>query len=415
MIINTRKGDNMKILAGLDIGNGYVKGLAEDMNSPFSTQVDIPSSVAYVTSINDLKVPADEVPGVIADIFNNADVSFDSPLIKDQNRRLFGTRGIYSGMSTEEFDVFSHVSKANQDLSSILVLGSCACIALQDHYNRTGSLPDGILKADIRLATALPIREYMRHRAEYAGKFKKATHMVSFHNFEMPVRVELNFEDVQVLAEGASAQFAIMNEGEAFIEALLAKVREVDPSFNPAITAKDIKEATTIVGIDIGEGTVNFPVFQNSKFNADVSFSFDKGYGSVLNNALDRLTDDGYPFSSRKDLANYIQTKPSAMQVPVYNKVFHVLEEETTALVNDVKAQFKKSMGRIGPYIEVVYVYGGGANPLRSELHPALVEVSKSFNAEYPILYLDSKYSRNLNRQGLMYIAKAVANGAYKK
>ena len=48
------------------------------------------------------------------------------------------------------------------------------------------------------------------------------------------------------------------------------------------ITAKDILEAGNTVGIDIGEGTVNYPVFQNGKFMPDVSLTFDKGYGAQV-------------------------------------------------------------------------------------------------------------------------------------
>ena len=406
-----------KVITGLDVGNGYTKGIFENAENGEQTKVDIPSSVAYVTSINDLKTKEADIPDVIGDIFNTMDVSFDTPLVKDSNRRLFGSRGIMSGTSTgmlEEFDVYSHISKAHQDLSGILVLGCAAGVALQDYYNKNKKLPEDTVKVSVRAAFALPIREYVRYREEYADKFKASSHMVSFHNFEKPVRVEVSFEDVQVMAEGASAQFAIMAKGEDFIQALLEDVRRLDKSFNPDIKASDVKDATTIVGIDIGEGTVNYPVFQNNKFNADVSFSFDKGYGSVLSKALDRLTDDGFAFNSRKELAEYLQTKPSAMQKAAYAKVMRVVDEEITTFVNEIKVQFKKAMGRIGAYIEVVYVYGGGASPLKDKLHPALIEVSKDFNAEYPIMYLDSRYSRNLNREGLMYIAKSVANTGTK-
>ncbi len=404
--------ESMKILAGLDIGNGYVKGLAHETKVSEKTKIDIPSAVAYVTAINDLKAKPEDVPGIVENIFNEADVSFDSPIIKDNNRRLFGERGIHSGMSVEEFDVFSHVSKANQDLSAILVLGCSAGLALQAYFRKNKSLPEETLKASMRIAVALPIREYMHHRAQYADKFKATTHMVSFHNFEKPVRIEISFEDVQVLAEGASAQFAIMAKGEPFVQALLDDVRKVDNTLPAEITASDVKNATTIVGIDIGEGTVNFPVFQNGKFNADASFSFDKGYGTVLSKTLDRLLDEGFPFNSRKELADYLQKQPSPMQRATYAKVERIRDEEKIAFVNEVKTQFKKSMGRIGAYIEVVYVYGGGAGHLKNELHPALVSIAKDFNAEYPILYLDSAYSRNLNREGLMYITDMVAGEA---
>ncbi|MBQ7635801.1 MAG: ParM/StbA family protein [Lachnospiraceae bacterium] len=400
----------MRIIGGIDIGNGYVKGLIENEKTHKETVVDIPSSVAYVTNIHDIKTEGKDIPYVIDNIFNEADISFDTPLIKDQNRRLFGERGVLSGMSLEEFDIYSHISKANQDLSGVLLLGSIACKALQDYYDEKKMLPVDIITVKARIAIALPIREYIRHRVDYANRLKSDTHMVTFYNFERLIRFNIVLQDVQVLAEGASAQFAIIQKanelGEGFLTALLDDVRKVDPSFDPAITAEDIKAATSVAGIDIGEGTVNFPVFMGGKFNSDASFTLDKGYGSVMAKALDRLTDDGHAFKTRKDLETFLLKKPSAMQRTMHETVSHVVEEETVAFVKEITAQFKKLIVRIGSMLEVVYVYGGGATAIKDALHPALVKVKHESNAGYPIMYLDSRYSRKLNREGLMYIAK---------
>ena len=398
---------NRSILAALDIGNGYVKGRTRDLVDGTLASIDIPSCSAYVTGTHDLKADVAAIPGIIADIFNNMDVSFDSPLVKDQNRRFLGKRGLQSGMPLEEFDVFSHVSKAKQDLSGILILSCLAGTALQQHYNKTGSLPADMLRCDARVALALPIREYKKYRVEYADSLKSASHIVTFHNFEQRVRVQVDFRDVQVLAEGASAQYAIMSKGPEFVEAALADCRRLVPL--AGITAHDVMSAMTTVGVDIGEGTVNFPVFQNGKFNADASVTLDKGYGSILTRALDRLQDAGFAFDSRKELADYVQTKPSAIKKAAYNKVTAVIQEETVAFVNDIKMQIVKVMSRVGAFVEVAYVYGGGASPVQSLLHKELVAVSQDFSNEFPILYLDSTYSRFLNREGLLWIADQVA------
>ena len=118
----------ISLLAGLDIGNGYVKAKINGGEA-----IDLPSVVACVTSTHDIK--AEDVKAVVDDIFNHMDASFDSPLIETPgSRRFFGRRGITAGMSIQEFDVFSHVSKANNDLSGILVLGTLAGYALQQYY-----------------------------------------------------------------------------------------------------------------------------------------------------------------------------------------------------------------------------------------------------------------------------------------
>lgn len=394
----------MKLISGLDIGNGYVKGsiFGTDL-----TNVDIPSGVAYVTRTHDLKTEASEIGNVIDDIYNQMDLSFSSPLIDDNNRRIFGRRGLQSGMAVEEFDVYSHISKAKQPLSAMLTLGCLAGKVVQDYWKKNGRLPSEMLKANVRIALALPIGEYKKYRASYANGYKDSDHMVEMHNFEQPIRVQLHFEDVQVIAEGASAQYAITAKGVTLMDAMLADVRKMGEPLE-GITSNDVLAARNIVGVDIGEGTVNFPVFQSGKFNPDVSITFDKGYGAVLNSALERLQDKGYPFNSRKELQDFLNTKPTALNAKRYKIIQDIVDEEISAFVNEVAMQFSKIMDRAGSYIEVVYVYGGGATPVRNELYPALLEKARSFGGGdvlYPILYLDSRYSRYLNREGLYVMA----------
>ena len=63
---------------------------------------------------------------------------------------------------------------------------------------------------------------------------------------------------------------------------------------------------------------------------------------------------------------------------------------------------------RNGAFAEVVYVYGGGATPVRESLYPKLIKaIQRTFgeDAFMPVLYLDSSYSRCLNRDGLYLLA----------
>lgn len=400
----------MNMIAGLDIGNGYVKGsIMVDGKKP--TGVDFLSGVAFQTNSHDIKVNPAEAGGVIANIFDQMEVSFDSPAVSDSTRRLFGRRAISSGKSMEEFDVSSTISKAKQDLSGILVLGSLAGKALQEYWNENGALPSDILKVNARIALALPITEYKMYRKLYADTFRNGSHMISVHNFETQVRIEILVSDVQVLAEGASAQYAIIDKGPSLMNGMLADLRAHGEEL-PGITAEDILAAENTVGIDIGEGTVNFPVFQDGHFNQDASMTFAKGYGTVLEQARERLQAMGMAFQNRKSLADFLQKTPSPMQKPRYNKVYHVVEEEIVGFAQEVTQEFRKAMSRVGSYTEVVYVYGGGATPVKEFLYPSLLNVAKSMGGEdvmYPILYLDSRYSRYLNREGLFLIATKLA------
>ena len=403
--------ENM-ILAGLDIGNGYVKAMLSSETNEKPEGIRFSSSAAYVTQSHDIKTPEAQAKDVLDDIYNTMDVSFESPLVKTGVRRLFGRRGLQSGLPVEEFDVYSHISKAKQDLSGILVLGTLAGKALCDYYAQHEALPRELLQVQARIALALPINEYKKYRVQYAEGFLQNTHILTFHNFEFPVRIEIDIQDVQCVAEGAAAQYAIVAEGEPMMDSMLQDVRRLGEEL-PGVTSRDVLNAMNTISVDIGEGTVNFPVFQNGKFNPDASLTFDEGYGTVLVHVLDRLQDMGMAFKNRKELADFLQTPPTVLNKRRYDRVKSVLNEEMESFANSVSMQFIKVLSRVGSYIEVVYVYGGGATPMKEILHPMLVNTSKNFGGDdisYPVLYLDSRYSQYLNRKGLYTIAHKMYN-----
>lgn len=404
----------IQMIAGLDIGNGYVKGSTEIVGGD-RTGIDFLSGVAFQTSSYNIPVPETEAGGTIGDIFNEMEASFDSPAINDSTRRLFGMRAISSGKSMSEFDVSSTQSKAQQDLSGILILGSIAGRALQEYWNRHHQLPEELVKVNVDcLALALPITEYKQYRKIYASRFKDASHLVSIHNFEKPVRIEITVANVQVLAEGASAQYALSYSPNApqLMDAMLNDLKKHGYTFE-GITSADILGAKNTVSIDIGEGTVNFPVFQDGHFNPDSSGTFAKGYGTVLEQARERLVAENMPFGSRKALAEFMQQTPSPLQQARYNKVKRVVDEEILGFVTEVLNEFHKVMSRAGSFVEVLYVYGGGATPVKEQFYDNLLNCVKSLGGEevmFPVLYLDSRYSRFLNREGLFIIAKNLAD-----
>lgn len=407
--VNTAPANNeMQMIAGLDIGNGYVKGLA-GVNGAQPTEIDFVSGTSLRTTTHDVKTAVADIDKIMPDIFNNLDIGFDSTAVENHVPRLFGNRGVNSGGSFEEFDVSGATCKARQDLSAVLILGCLAGRALQEYWNTNRKLPTDIIKVRcVELAVALPITDYKDYRRIYAERFTSTSHMVSIYNFETVVRVEILIDEVQVLAEGASAQFAIVSKGVEFMDSMLAEVRSRGERLE-GITASDILGSGNTLSIDIGEGTVNFPVFQDSRFNPDASKSFNHGYGNVLESSLERLKRKNMMFDSRKELTNAMLKPINSMNRTRLQKVHEIVDSETHGFVMEVINEFKKVMTTCGSYIEVIYVYGGGANSIKEFLYPELIETSKSYGGEdvaFPILYLDQRYSRHLNRDGLYLIAE---------
>lgn len=268
------------INAGLDIGNGYVKALVKNPEMDAKAEpVDMPSATAVITNSADVRISE---PAAIArefeDIYNCMEVSVDSPLVDDKDARMYvGKRAIKSGKALQEFNLKeSRRSKSETELSAILTLSIIAGKALHDFYRKNKRLPgkDEVISTDVKMAVSLPIGEYKISKNAVPRNYMAQSHLVRIHNFQDVIRVDIHVTGVDVAPEGASAQFAIASKGERFMLALVKNMVKNGIPMPDGITPQDIMAAGGIIGIDIGEGTVNFPIYQDLKFNPDTSITF---------------------------------------------------------------------------------------------------------------------------------------------
>lgn len=424
---NTRTAEKtIQLTGGIDVGNGYVKGVirGEVHGKEVFDTIDLPSAVVS-TSRSTPKVPeadSDAFKIVVEDDFyNRVAASFTTPLIGHSDLRTFGRAALSTpGSKFTQFEVVGSRSKADQELSSVLVLGVFAAKALRDYVREHGALPDRELRATVRAGLALPIAEYVQRRSAYAAQFvgllgaaDPTVHLVTVKNFSTPVTVRLQFEDVQVLPEGASAQFAITDKGAPLAQALLDDLRASDPEEAArlqGVTAELLVGVRNTVGVDVGEGTVNFPVFTDGAFNSEAGSTLDQGYGTALTNALDRMSTSGdkdLRFKNRKALADFLQQEPSVFLQGRFDRAKGYVDEEAEYLAEEIGARFEDVLAEVGGTTEVVYVYGGGSGPIKEILRPVLQKAAGGI----PVLYLDAAYSRHLNREGLYLAASAVAKG----
>lgn len=405
--------NTITLTGGIDVGNGYVKGVIRNTATGRDDDIDMPSGVIS-TSRSHPKVPvpdANAADVIGGDFYNLLDASLTTPLVKASDRRIFGRAALSArGSKFTEFEVMGKHSKADQELSKVLVLGVFAAKALRDYVAEHEALPDHELQVTVRAGLALPIAEFVSRRHAFAAEFTgdsvlaPTTHLVTVMNFSTPVSVRLQFADVQVMAEGASAQFAINDKGEVLAEALLADLRTRDASLVEGVTGADLVAVRNTIGVDVGEGTVNFPVFTDGKFNPEASTTLESGYGTALMNGLERMSESeaGLTFSSRKQLADFLQSQPSVLQRSRHQRAAGYVEEEASYLVEEIASAFADVLAQAGASTEVVYVYGGGSGPIKHLLHSALMQVAR----DVPVLYLDSSYSRHLNREGLYLAAR---------
>jgi len=396
-----------RVIAGLDLGNGYVKSNVDGVVRVFPS-----IAVKQFNTANNLPLGEDEIPMFMKDIINQMDLSFASPLVRSTERRLFGERALKSGLNIEEFDVFSPISKADVDLSGVLALSTIAADRLQTYYADHKKLPENDrLKVVVDLATALPIEEHRHHAKVYRDKYLNGqnSHIVTFHNFERPVHVEIVFEFVYVSNEGESAQYGLMFAGDAFLSMIYTEAVKRFPGGElEGLTGKDLVSAKNTLGIDIGEGTIDFAVFSNGRFNPDSSTTLNQGYGTVLESTLSKLKNEGYPYKSRKELSEFIHNDPSPFTKRKWSHVVETNQTEEQRFAEVVSSEVSKVFSKVGGFTEVIFVFGGGATPLEWALFDKLMKRVKEFGEDnfLPIVYLDSEYSRFLNVQGLYQVAQ---------
>lgn len=449
--------------AGLDIGNGYVKGLiglnphdkaVKNKDTVFHNStavpmdvVDMPSIAAVQTRANYVPTPDEKAATVTmasrnnvgnttresTDFFNSAALIFNSPMISSTDRHVVGERALSADGYHNDFAITgSTASKADQPLSKVLVLSIIAAKAVKDYVAFHGELPgpnstagqltgESSINVHAVAALALPITEYVTHQDSYAAAFlgtgdSPIVHTVTVMNFATPVTVNIVFDDVAVIPEGASAQYAITDGGVSLVETMLLDVRsreEVEGEFiDPVITAEDIFAADNTIGVDVGEGTVNFPVFTNKSFNTDSSATYSKGYGTVLEGVLNDLASQNVrTFKSRKHLADFLLREPQTVKRKQYSELKALVDTQIEHFVDDMVRHFGRVLAQVGANTEVAYVYGGGSGPMRDILGPALSKKVKEMTGfgGFPVLYLDESYSRGLNREGLLLAADAVA------
>lgn len=399
---------DIHMTAGMDIGNGYVKArVACDGGQPRG--IDLPSSVTYV-SPSTAWLPKEPSAEYVDDLVNELDCTIDSPCIRqtDRGRILVGNRSVDSGDTQVLFNIDDHVPKCDDSLAYELALSVLAAEAVRHVYAETGALPTDVPHVTCAMGVALPISDYMDYRDRYRANFMGSSHRVTIHNFERPIAVDITFDVVTVLAEGAAAQYAINALGPKYLDLALAQSRAAGVPCDESETGETLFSYKNTALVDIGEGTTNFPIFRDSYLSPETSSSINEGYGTVLSKVVAATRNLNYAPATRKELAAFmLDDSVSGAKRKIKNKLQRLIDEETSVFVRDVVAEYKHVLSRTKLSVDVTYVFGGGAAPVRTQLLPAIVEASRLDDDIYiPVIYLDSAYSRDLNRNGLYIVAQ---------
>lgn len=401
-ITEPKDPNSLTITAGMDIGNGDSK-IKLSINDQPTTSFSLPSAVAYTTGANTPKVPTKDY---MNNLYNNLDAEVTGPGIKpnDEGRVFYGQRAVESGQSLTMFNINDHVPKSEDSLSTILIDGILASSAITEYFNKNNKLPDH-LNIIAGIGTALPIADYLDYRDQYKQTLMSGMHTVTVRNFKEPIQVKIKFQAVTVMAEGAAAQYAIRKLGAKFIQLAIDNARKNGSNIDPAYTGEMLADATNSIGLDLGDGTVNIAVITNKRMNIEASRTLNKSYGTVLDGAVEDLINTNASFDNRRDLSAFMldeNNRKMPAQKSTYQQAQRAIDRHKKILARDIQQIFASVFRKVGKATQVIWVYGGGATPMQKDLEPIMTQATKvGEDQNIPVLWMDSSYSRNLNRNGL--------------
>lgn len=374
---------------GLDIGNSTVKGTMMDDDNVVIRPLKYPSAV---THIHDSKYVT---------FHNDSDYYIqvvDSKLNHFDNIVAVGDRAV-DMPGYVEFDVSSTSFKANNPITTSLLFGAIASEYL-----------DG--EVHVKLAVSVPIVE-----AKSIGLIKEyrdllvGKHTVMVFHKDGVGRLEVYIDEA-----------IVMNEGQA---GFLGMLDTVDGNFRNALNVvyKSLGEDEDPIGsledfliVDIGEGTTDLAVFRNKKFNPDFSYSVTRGYGNLLEDAMDKALLENLTIESRKDLQKVLEST-NKRRAERRERWDEFVRPTKHAFVENVIDTIMKTYGT-RDYFDAIIFLGGGFSALTgytvdisdvvmrdSYLFDELDKRLKLMNKSADLVFgIPAPYSQGINERGLVQV-----------
>lgn len=401
-----------------DTGNSTCKVSFENKKGGFDRTI-IPSVIAKKGTSDNLEpvnYVGSELKSYVKNILKYLDVSIDSSTLNDNDRYLVGDAAVTSGMKKTNFDVNDPKGKSVQDLTVILNLALIAGRALQDAFDANKELPTHI-EVNANLVTALPIAEGKEPNRlkTYRNRYlSDDSHTVLIKNFKTTISVSIHFNNVLVPLEGETPEYAIQHSLD--LDPKLAETIQKDfdnnyPNFKDQVSVEQLlKPNVPVLNLDLGEGTVDFSVFDSKgEINVNASSSLKEGYGNYIELAIDDLARRGETFSSRESLNEFMEQKDSIFNKQRKELVQSAIDERMKQFTDSIATELKKVLKSVDGSIGMIYVYGGGAIPLAKQLRTKIDETTTKFVSVPPVtIFINKKYSRILNEIGLEMILNSV-------
>lgn len=399
MVTNVKQ--TVTIHAANDLGAGFQKITMNGERYTFPTAYAVQQSHEYLSPSR--FVSKEDEKQYVNKLLNKLDVSIDSAVVSDKGRMYVGESAVSSNIVATRFNVAKASDKKNSDIPLIMSLSTVAAKGLIASYNETNEIPSE-LTVNVEMTTALPIVEGRKNEAVdlLQERYVNNEHVVTFHNFETPVNVTVNFVSAGVLLEGEVSYYAIEQATDEFKKELKADLDKHNPDFN-YITADQLIDIENIIIVDIGESTTDKAVIEDGEIDTLKSNSLQQGYGTVLESALEDLQSSGnVKYKTRVELQKALAEKQSLVRRNKQEKMREIVEAKMKRLSQEIITSTEQTLQK-AVRTELIVVLGGGAIPLEPTLRSGMMEMTKTADDEtgLPVLFISEKYAQDLNRTGL--------------
>lgn len=379
------------IKLGLDIGNSSVKGNVLSEDNRLIDTVFLPSSICELTDEKYLTFTSPSVKYVQI---------VESPLDHSSNIVAIGQDALELP-NYQEFNVDTSSYKTNHRITNSLLMGVIA------RFVQTKES-----EIQVTLGLSIPIVE--AKTLELAKKYQElllGKHIIKIYEETGSREVVIHVAFAQILNEGQAGFLGLLdNNNKDFkttMDHLYKHLKE---------TRESITELEDFLVIDIGEGTTDFAVFRNKKFNPAFSYSLTKGYGNILEKAIENAQRDGLTIESRKQLQSLLQSKNTrrAKQKEMWSGY---LQNEVKQYLDEVIETILKAYNRQSFFDAIIFLGGGfsaitgyavDSNGIHKEndyLFKALdTTLEKNKKTASLIFGVPNAYAQGINARGLQQI-----------
>lgn len=377
-----------------DIGNGFTKVSINNKRLPLE-----PSVVSKVT--HDIpKLENSDPQEILKSLDENLDISIQSSLSMN-GRYLVGKAALCNTFSQISYNVKATADKAHDDITLIMCLSMITLGALQTYRGK--KIPEQIDINVEKLATALPLMEAAtsEHREALTKRYMGTTHVITVNNFPNPVTVHIHVRQTVIASEGIIGNVALVYDPQTGTYRNNSFYNEFSQKYNlKNFTGKSIYQFNNIIGIDIGDGTVDISVVgKNLALNTNESKFIDSGIGNVIDSAIQQLRQKkGININSRQIFVE------QAFRNDERGKYYlNLINENLPIIEAQINNKIKEIYQELNGDIDLIYFHGAGANLIKSTYTPELNKLLKQvdlFN-NTKVLWIPKEQSQWLNLEGL--------------